>query len=352
VRKTETIASLLLALRNRPEIEAAGFAYGGILLGLEDTVGTFVPPGSTLAEQQADTAKPRLKSISAGYLRAMGVPLLAGRELDGRDTAAAPLAVLVNRTVARRYFGDANPVGATMTWHLPNGPQPIAIVGVVEDVRQGRVAVPPYAQIFMDYRQVLEVMRRAGVSPQQQEQLAFGFMSFGARTRGSPEAAMPSIRATVRAVDANAGIDAIHTMDHMVSNSMARQRFYAVLLGAFAAIAGLLAAIGIYGVLAYSVVQRTPEIGVRMALGAERRQVLALVLRRGLVLSVIGITIGLAGAVAGARYLRAMLFGIDALDPWTFTIVAASFILVAAMASYLPARRATRVEPVVALRCD
>jgi len=351
-RKGETVESLLAALRNLPEIEAAGFAYAGILLGLEDTVGYFVPPGRSAEEMNAEVAKPRVKSISAGYMRAMGLTLLSGREIDGRDSAAAPLAVVVNRTVARRYFGDANPVGTTLAWHPGKVLFAVEIVGVVEDVRQGRVAVPAYAEIFMDYRQMLLVQQRIGAPLARQETLAFGFLSFGARTRGNPEAVIPKVRATVRSVDANAGIDAIHTMDHMVGNSMARQRFYAVLLGVFAGIAGLLAAIGIYGVLAYSVVQRTQEIGVRMALGAERWQVMTLVLRRGLMLSAIGIAIGLAGASAGARYLRAMLFGIEALDLRTFVAVGTAFAVVALMASYFPARRATRVDPVVALRVE
>ena len=122
--------------------------------------------------------------------------------------------------------------------------------------------------------------------------------------------------------------------------------------GVFAGVAGLLAAIGIYGVLAYAVVQRTQEIGIRMALGAQRSQVLSLVLRKGLVLTALGVALGLVGAAGGARYLQGMLFGITPLDLWTFAVVAAAFSVVAALASYLPARRATKVEPVVALRCD
>jgi putative ABC transport system permease protein len=156
----------------------------------------------------------------------------------------------------------------------------------------------------------------------------------------------------VRTIDLNASIDAIHTMDEMVGYSTARQRFYAVLLGIFAAVAGLLAAIGIYGVLAYAVVQRTQEIGVRMALGAERRQVLALILRKGLVVALAGITVGLGGAFAGARYMQSMLFGIEPRDPGTFVTVAVAFAVVAMIASYLPARRATKVDPMVALRVE
>ena len=358
-RKAATIESLLAALRGKTEVERAGFAYAGILLGLEDTVGYFVPPGRTFEEMQAEQQKPRLKSLSPGYLEAMGVPLLAGRYLDDRDASGA-VNVVVNRTVAKKFFADANPIGQTIIWrtgqNLNAGLQPfdapLQVVGVVEDIRQGRVAVPAYAEVFMDYRQVRAIHERMKFPKGRVEQISFGFMSFGVKTRGNPASFIPSVRDAVRAVDVNASLDAIHTMDEMVGYSTARQRFYAVMLGIFATVAGLLAAIGIYGVLAYAVVQRTQEIGVRMALGAERRQVLAMILRRGLTVGVIGISIGLAGAFAGARYMQSMLFGVEPRDPGTFAAVAIAFAIIAMIASYLPARRATRVDPMVALRVD
>ncbi len=353
-RKAATIEALLGQLRRTPGVEAAGFAYAGILLGIEDTVGTWVPPGRTNEEMMADSAKPRLKTVSQGYFEAMGVRVLDGRSFDGRDSETAAPAVIVNRSVARRFFGDGSPVGSTLHWHGggKDGPLLVQIVGVVEDIRQSSVDRPPYSEIFMDYRQVMAAQQRRGVPPAGVEHLAFGFLSFGIRTTSDPEAAIPMVRRTVYGLDNNAGIDAIVPMEQLVSNSVARQRFYAVMLGLFAGVAGLLAAIGIYGVLAYAVVQRTQEIGIRMALGAERRQVLGLILRRGLLLTTIGIVAGLAGAVAGARYLQSMLFGVEPRDPGTFVAVAVSFALVALIASYLPARRATRVDPMVALRVD
>jgi len=253
---------------------------------------------------------------------------------------------VVNRAV------DANPVGAELLWASGVFTLPVRVVGVVEDVRQGRVASPAYAEIFMDYRQIAALYERAGAPKLTIERLAFGFLSFGVRTRGNPAATIPEVRRVVRDVDGLAGIDAISPMEQMVANSMARQRFYAVMLGVFAGVAGLLAAIGIYGVLAYAVVQRTQEIGVRMALGAERRQVMALILRRGVAVAVIGIAAGMAGAFAGARYMQSMLFGIEPRDPGTFIAVAVAFGVVALIASYLPARRATKVDPMVALRVE
>jgi ABC-type antimicrobial peptide transport system permease subunit len=228
----------------------------------------------------------------------------------------------------------------------------VQVIGVIADVRQGSLDREPYAEIFMDYRQVMALQERWGAPKAMIDQLAFGFMSFAMRTSGDPGDAIPAVRRAITRADPNAALDAIMPLDRLVANSTARQRFYAVMLAVFASVAALLAAIGIYGVLAYAVVERTREIGLRMALGAGRQQVLGLVLGRGLLLAAIGIAIGLAGAAAATRYLQAMLYGITPLDGGTFVIVALTFAAVAALASYLPARRATEVDPMVALRTE
>jgi putative ABC transport system permease protein len=349
-RKAETIQTMLDRLRGTAHVKSAGFARHGVLITEELSLGTFVPPGRTLDDVR--NIRPRVRSVSDGYLTAMGVPVLSGRELNANDTATAQTVVVINQAAARRYFDDANPVGQVIDWHLGKTPVQVTVVGVVDNVRQKAVGEEAYPEIFVDYRQLLFLMDAWPDLKLRQDEWAIGFLSFAIRTDGDPVQAVPAVRQLVSSVDPNIGIDAILPVSRLVASSLARQRFYAVLLGAFAGVAALLAAIGVYGVLAYTVVQRTHEIGVRMALGAERRQVIGLVLRGGLVLTLAGVSIGLVVAAAGARSLQSLLFGIQAIDPQTFAIVGVAFALVALIASYLPARRATKVDPMVVLRVD
>jgi putative ABC transport system permease protein len=235
-----------------------------------------------------------------------------------------------------------------MTWHVGKGSSQATVIGVVEDVRQESATDPLVPEIFFDYRQFLA--RFDGDRPQGQNETAIGFLSFALRTAGDPGSQVPRVREVINGVDPNIGIDAIVPLEKLEASSRARERFYAVLLGIFAAVAGLLGSIGVYGVLSYAVTQRTQEIGVRVALGALRSQVLWLILRRGGVLTAAGIVLGLGGAGGAARYLQSMLFGVKPTDATTFAAVAAAFAAVAMAACYLPARRATTVDPVVALR--
>jgi predicted lysophospholipase L1 biosynthesis ABC-type transport system permease subunit len=226
---------------------------------------------------------------------------------------------------------------------------PQQVVGVVDDMRQGRLDQEPAPQFFIDYRQVLALTQARQLPDPEQERLAFGFLSFVVRTDGDPVRLMTAVRSLIGRVDTNVGIDALLPMDQLVASSLTRQRFYAAAMSVFAAIAVLLSAVGIYGVLAYAVGQRTREFGVRTALGARGRDVLAMVLRQGLTLTSIGIGIGLAGAIALTRYLEGMLYGVTPLDPLTYVATVALFVAVASIASFLPARRATRIDPVTAL---
>jgi putative ABC transport system permease protein len=290
----------------------------------------------------------RPRSVSDGFLTAMAVPILEGREFSPADSGSAPLVIVMNRSATKRYFGDRSAIGQQMTWHVGKGSSQATVIGVVEDVRQESATDPLVPEIFFDYRQFLA--RFDGDRPQGQNETAIGFLSFALRTAGDPGSQVPRVREVINGVDPNIGIDAIVPLEKLEASSRARERFYAVLLGIFAAVAGLLGSIGVYGVLSYAVTQRTQEIGVRVALGALRSQVLWLILRRGGVLTAAGIVLGLGGAGGAARYLQSMLFGVKPTDATTFAAVAAAFAAVAMAACYLPARRATTVDPVVALR--
>jgi predicted permease len=351
-RRADVIDATLSRLRQIPGVQAAGFARHGVLIGEELTLGTFVPPGRTLDEMRNAPQQLRVRSVSSGFLTAMGVPRLQGREFEPGDTAQSPPVIVVNRTASRQLFGTAPAAGQVIDWHLDTLPVPVTVVGVVEDVRQESLAQETFPEVYVEYRQLMAQMATQPAIAGRQEGWAIGFLSFAVRTAGAPEAAMPSIARLVRSLEPDAGIDALVPMSHLVASSIARERFVATLLGTFAGVAAVLAAIGVYGVLAYLVVQRTAEIGVRMALGAQRAQVLSMVLSKGLLLTAGGIAAGLAGAAVLSRFLQGMLFGITPLDPTTFVAVALLFGLVTMAASYIPARRATRIDPLVALRSE
>jgi putative ABC transport system permease protein len=347
-RKTESIEEILSRLRSMPDAVASGFTRHGVLIGEAITIGTFVPHGRTRQEMEAQTVRPLLRPVSGGYLTAVGARMIQGTDLNPFD-AARPAGIVISERTAR-LFGRGRQMGRLVDWHVGrNIVIPLQVVGIVNDVRNEEADREPPAEVFLDYREALKMSQQIGDTPIMQNERALGLLSFAVRMRGDPAAAVPAVSEIIRTVDPNAGIDAIVPIDRLVASSVARPRFYAVLLGLFAAVAGLLAAIGVYGVLAYAVTQRTQEIGIRMALGAQRRQILALVLRRGIVLTIVGVTLGLAAAAASARVLETMLFGVTPLDLATFAAVAAAFTLIAFAASYLPARRATAVDPTIAL---
>lgn len=351
-RKATLIEGLLGELRRMPGVQGAGFTYAGPLLGLVDQFGVFVPPGRTPDEMRGNPDNPQIRSVSHDYLQTMGVRLVAGRWFDARDDAGAPPVLIINRTVARRLFGNENPVGQLVHLDGRMDLQPQRIIGIVEDMRQARLDQDPAPQMFLDYRQVLALTQARKMPTPAQERLAFGFLSFVVRTDRDPATLMPTVQSLVGRVDAGLGIDAMLPMEQLVASSLTRQRFYASVMGVFAAIAAVLSAVGIYGVLAYNVGQRRQEFGIRMALGAQRRDVIRMVLRRGMALTAIGIALGLLGAVGLTRYLDGMLYQLTPLDPATYFAVPTLFGLVTSLASYLPARRATRIDPMAALRCD
>lgn len=344
-RRGETIETLLTRLRLNPAVQAAGFARHGLLIGEELYLGQFVPPGKTVADITAGT---RTRSVSDGFLTAMGVPFLHGRDLLPTDSAGAQGAIVINRAAARRDFGDANPVGQSMEWVFGKTRSPMTVVGVAEDIRQEAATDPVVPEIFVDYRQFLAF--NVAEVPERHNEFAIGFLSFALRTTGDPATLVPAVRDTIRGIDPNIGVDAITPMERLEAGARSKERFYAVMLGVFASVSAVLAAIGVYGVLSYAVAQRTREIGVRLALGARAGQVLSLVMRQGLLLATAGLAIGLIASAIGARAIASLLFGITPLDAPAFAAGAIGFGMVAVVASYLPARHATRVDPAVTLR--
>jgi predicted permease len=281
---------------------------------------------------------PDAQFVSQDFLAAMAIPLVAGRMFDSTDHEGGVRVMLVNRTLAKSGLLRADPIGARI---YALGSQPWTIVGIVEDVRQSSLSESPAAQVFIDYRQVPKEEGIAGVG-----------LYFSIRTDGDPAGLALPIRALASQVDPHAIVENIAPMEAVVSNSLSRPRLYAVLLGIFAGVAIVLAATGIYGVMAYAVTQRTREIAIRVALGAGRARVMGLVLGQSAVVTVVGTVLGLAGAAALTKSLDQLLFGLTPQDPATFIGVALFFALVATMAALVPARRATRVEPLTALRLD
>jgi putative ABC transport system permease protein len=269
----------------------------------------------------------------------MNIPIIAGRGLSEQDAANRPRVLLINQTLARREFLRENPIGASV--YVGSDPVPWKVVGVVGDVRQFGLDREPEPQFFADARQWSGGMPIFPIGAY-----------FGVRLLGNPAPVITSIQAIVRELDPQALAFNVASMDDLVATTIARPRMYTVLLGIFAGVSLMLAAIGIYGVMAYSVTQRTREIGIRMALGAQKSEVMALVLRHSLMLTAVGIVIGLVGAAAVTQYLDGMLFGVQPLDLTTFVAVSIVFAATATLAAFLPARRATRVDPLVALRYE
>jgi predicted lysophospholipase L1 biosynthesis ABC-type transport system permease subunit len=261
----------------------------------------------------------------------------------------------VSRPYAERYFPNGDAAGATLTVAGPpnaSGVRAVTIAGVVDDFHLGSLERAPERVIFIDPRQTLAGMRTPRPPQVDRQFLTIGgsSISFAVRATVDPVALVRDLRAIARDIDPRLAIDAAVPMEQVVSSLTTRPRFYAVLLSTFGAIAGFIAVIGLYGVLSYVVGQRTKEIGIRMALGAQRGAVLGLIVRQGAIIVAIAVLSGLAGAAGLTRYLESMLFGLATLDVVTYAVVAVAFTAVAMLAVYLPARRATAIDPLTAVR--
>jgi len=274
---------------------------------------------------------------SAGYFRALGIALLRGRLFDERDTIDAPHAALVSQSLAREQWPGQDPLGKSIEFGNMDGDlRPLTIVGVVGDVRENNLETPPSPTIYVNYRQ--------------RPQATYHFTAVW-RSQAEPAAVISSARQILRRLDPAVPPD-FTTFTEVLSKSLQTRRFNLTLVGVFAGTALLLAMAGLYGVMAYAVTQRTGEFGVRTALGAPPANILRLVLGQGMATTLIGVAIGLGGALALARTLQSLLFGLSATDPLTFAVVALTLVLVALLACYVPARRAAKVDPMVALRYE
>jgi putative ABC transport system permease protein len=288
-----------------------------------------------LAEGQPDVALAErpfviIEATSPGFLETMRIPLRAGRAFRDADSAQSPHVIIVNETLARQYWPNQNAVGR----HIAVGRQaPAEIVGVAADTRNSGLALEPQPQIYLPF-----------------PQLPWGNMNLLVRTATDLKALVVAVRAQISAVDADQPVTGVQTVEDLIDSSRVQPRFTMFLLGAFSATALALAVAGIYGVLAYSVTQRRQELGIRLALGAEKSDILRFVVRQGLTLVSSGIAIGMAFAFVCTRLMSSFLYKVNAYDPATFVFAPLVFIAIGSLASYLPARRATQVDPIEALR--
>jgi putative ABC transport system permease protein len=271
--------------------------------------------------------------ITPNYFRAMGIPLLMGRDFTDSDTPDSLMVTIIDERLAREYWPNESPLGKRVRFGPPESNEPWhTIVGVVGVVKHESLRLTRRKTVYLPHTEI-----------------TIDDMALAVRAANS-ENLTPAIRRQVNAMDPDLPIINIRTMTEVVSRSVWQPRLYMILFGVFAAVALALASIGIYGVMSYSVSERTREIGVRVALGAQRRDVLKLVVAQGMTLTMIGAGIGLGAALALTRLMQTLLFEVSATDPLTFAGLAALLSAVAILACYLPARRATKVDPMVALR--
>jgi predicted permease len=297
--------------------------------------------GYTIEGQPAPTGKPHIivtRVVSPHYFDTMGIRLVQGHGFEeGRDRIDSPCVVVVGESVVRKYWPNESPLGKRLWPGTPQTPEEwCQVVGVVKDVRQFDLTSEVRPQLYLSYEQ-------------------FGFFAprhLVVSTEGDPLALAGAVRKTVWEVDRDQPVSNVSTMEDVLAESIARQRFSTLLLGVFAGVALLLAAVGIYGVMSYSMAQRTREIGIRMALGAQKWDVLKLAVGQGLKLVAIGVGLGLVGALALTRVMSSLLYGVSATDPLTLVTISLVLGAVALLASYLPARRAAKVDPLIALRYE
>jgi putative ABC transport system permease protein len=332
-RRAAFYQQLLERTRALPGVEAAGVISELPLSGQNNDT-YFALEGQALSSTADENNLANIRTASPDYFRAMGIPLIKGRFFGDGDRDDAPRAIIISETFARSFFPNQDPLGHRLTIDIGE-PWTAEIVGVVGNIRHDNLATEPWREMYTNIAQ----------TPR-------GSVNLVVRTGSDPAMVTSAIKAEVQALDRDLPIYSPKTMEQRVAESAAAPRFRTLLLALFAGLALVLAAVGIYGVISYTVTQRTHEIGIRMALGAQRRDILRLVVGRGVVLTLIGVAIGLAGAFLMTRVMASLLFGVSATDPATYAVVSLLLITVALLACYVPARKATKVDPMVALRYE
>jgi putative ABC transport system permease protein len=321
-------------MRTLPGVTAAGMInflplYGGLGSGTGFTIEGRPTPGP------GEEPSTNVRVSDADYFTAMQIPLLRGRNFTNLEMNEAKHVILINDALARKHFPGENPIGKRITVPMSDKPAATEIIGVVGDVK---------------YDSLIDAAEPTVYFPE--PELTYPFMTFVVRTTGDPLASAAAVRREISELDPEQPVSDVRSMNEVMSDTVGRARFNTLLLALFAALATVLAAVGIFGVMNYSLALRTREIGLRMALGAQKGQVLQLMLKQGLVLTLIGTAIGIAGALALTRLLSTLLFGVSSADPAIFAGIVLLLMLVSLVACYLPARRATRIDPMTALRSE
>jgi putative ABC transport system permease protein len=319
------------ALSAVPGVERAAVS-SGIPFGAGNyTTSPVTAPGSS-ALPPGSPVPVDWRIVSPGFFETMRIPLLRGRDFTAGDTSTAPAVMVVSRAIARTFWGDDDPIGRIVR-RVADGKE-YTVIGVVGDVRSTTLS-----------RESPALYYSAGSA-------TWPRMDVVVRSAGDATAVMAGVREALKSIDADLPLSNVRPLRDWVSRSAAQPRLNAILLGAFAGVALVVAAIGIYGVLAYSVSQRTKELGLRMALGSDRIGVLRLIVREGMKVGVVGVCLGVVAAAAMSRALSALVFGVSVLDVWTYSTVAATLLAVALSSCAIPAFRAARVDPMTALRLD
>jgi putative ABC transport system permease protein len=323
---------LLDGLQARGEIEMAAIVFPGPLSGANAS-GSFDIEGQP-PMTRADRPDSSIVATTPDYFRTMGIRVIAGRTFTDRDRPPAPTSAIINTALARRYFSGTDPLGKRIRFDEDNDDW-MTIVGIVADSRNMGLDEAPAPQLFLPMHV-----------------FSLPFMNVVARSPGGVAGVASAVRAEVRALDPELPIDSVRPLNDIVHESVAEPRFRTLLLAGFAGTALLLAAIGVYGLISYSVAQRTREIGIRVALGASAGQVVGPIVREGMLLALTGVVLGAIGALAATRMIESLLFGVAPTDPVTFVAVSVLLLLVALSASYIPSRRALRIDPLTALRSE